>query len=337
MPFYQGYAPGMPGIGSTVYSRGRQIWLGLAGVQYLPIGGAIWSQASRDPDNFESAGNETEPETPPTSSTATDNIFQPPNAVGTVAPTSSVPGYSGVLRAGLLMGRVTNQGGTATFTGSGGFYRPSVLGILKTAVTGATTSVSVTPQCAFEVAREITANGGNVNLTIIGYDSQNSVMIYQSITATAATQTATTGTLTTSSFTPGSSANILPGAFICPRDGSQFPVTFIDEQFGLNVVDNFGNSLTSNTYTANTNLVYAAPFPRLPIAGGAVNVLNIVNYPSAALNNAIYGTANYTATQLALFQAWVKAQLNSAGQVTTSTTSPVNYGGRYTFSDDFNL
>jgi hypothetical protein len=312
--FQQSYAQSMPGIGPSTYSRGRAIWLGLAGVQYLPAGGIIASRISRDPDNFDSVtnqlgGNETEVGTA---------IVTPPNA------TTS---YVGILEAGLLMGRIGNQGGSVTNSlGVLGQYRPSIIGVTTAAVTaGATTSLTVTAQCATEVARLITVVGGNVSLNIVAIDTANSNrLVYTNITVTAASGT----TLTTSSFTPANTGAYAAGAFITPVDGSQYPVTFVDEQFGLNMLDGQLGSLTGNIYTGGATL-YQAPFPRIPIAGGTVNVANVVNYPTT------------TNTGYATLRAWIKASLNSAGGIgggstaTTVTTTSTNYGGRFMFSDDY--
>ncbi len=302
MPYNQGYAPGMPGIGPSLTARGRMIWFGMAGIQYLPAGGVINSSLSRDPDNYLSATagygeNETEPVGP----VVTPGVSNVPLVPGTLT------NYVNVLRAGLLMGKIT----------TGGLYRPSIIGLTTAAVSAAPhTTITVTAQCATEIARLIAVAGTSISLTIVGYNTVGTAIAVEAITAVSATGT----TLTISSFTPTGSGAYAAGAFICPADGSQYPVTFVDDQFGINVTDVYGNSLPMAG--ASGNAAFGAPFPRVAIAGGTVNVLNIVNYPT---------TVN---TGYATLRSWIKGNLNSAGGTGASAS---NYGGRYSFTDDFGL
>jgi hypothetical protein len=295
--FQQVNPASMPGIGSSTYTRGRAIWLGLAGVQYRPGGGLIASNLTRDPDNSETTGNETEPGVP---------------AVVPNATTS----YTGVLRAGLLMGKIGGQGGTVQDSiGVLGQYRNSILGVATATIASGASSVTVTAQCATEAARIRTLVGGNITLKLIGIDSTGALVSIAFTAITAASGTTITGTVGTISNSP-----MKVGAFITPADGSQYPVTFTDDQFGLNVVDGLGNSVTSNSIATGGTALYSVPFPRIPIQGGTVNVANLINYPTGTANNA------------SVLQAWIKASLNSAGGTTTGST---NYGGRFNFSDDY--
>ena len=325
MPFYQGIAPGMPGLGNTTYARGRMIWAGLAGIQYLPVGGIIASALSRDPDNWEGStnyGNETEPETPPTTA-ALSNIPQLPGAVNGAAPTGTLPGYAGVLRAGLLMGRIGGQGTTPTvatslsITAYKGMYRPSILGVTTATQATGQTSASVSASCYYEVARQYAL--GVTTFTMIGCQSGTlgTLVTGTMVLTTAPTLSGTTGTLTFSTMTNSPAQTMAIGAFVCPADDSQYPVTFVDEQFGLNMVDALGNTVDAGNSSSNSLAI--APFPRVPLAGGIVNVLNIVNYP--------------TSTLLAQIR-WLKACLNSGGSTTTTAT---NYGGKFNFTDDYGL
>jgi hypothetical protein len=225
-----------------------------------------------------------------------------------------------------------NSGGTTV----SGFYRPSIIGVLQAAAVSNASSITVTAATATELLRLYALGITTANL--IGYDSGNSTFRSAAITSITGgyggSGNATTITCTVATI---GSMSMLPGTFIVPNDGSQYPVTFVDEQFGLNVIDNYGNTVAAGNSSGN-NALYAAPFPRVPLAGGIVNVLNIVNYPSTALNS-LYGTANYTTAQLLTLSAWIKSNLNSGGGVTTvaSATGNVNYGGKFNFTDDYGL
>lgn len=304
MPFNQGYAPGMPGVGSSVFSRGRQIWAGMAGVQYLPIGGIIDTSVSRDIGNVVSstAGygeNMTEPAATPTTA-GVSNVALPPGAVAD---------YSGILRAGLLMGKITSAA-SGSVTSSIGKYRPSIIGTVLggsavgTPYASGETALRVSAATAAELQRLLTLAGASIALTIVGPPSAAGTVA--SISTTLSVVSGTVLTIT------NLAANMINGAFICPADGSQNPITFVDEQFGLNILDGRGNALTISG--ASGNSAYGSPFPRIPIAGGTVNVNNIVNYP--------------TDTSLI---TWVKSKLQSRGAVGTGS------GGTFSFTDDFGL
>jgi hypothetical protein len=327
MPFYQGYAPGMPGVGPTTYSRGRMIWAGLAGIQYLPVGGMIASALSRDPDNYEAStnyGNETEPETPPTTA-ALSNIPALPGALGQTAPTAYVASpYAGILRAGVLMGRITSTPtvvlcGT-TSTAYKGCYRPSILGVTTATMANSATSVTVNAACYAEVARLYAL--GITTFKVIGCQSGTlGTLVSGDIVLSTPFLTPGTLTLTFSASTNSPTQTIAAGAFVCPADGSQYPVSFVDEQFGLNILDNFGVGLTAGGMTSAgvSSPISVAPFPRVPLSGGMVNALNIVNYPAS--------------TMLAQI-AWLKGNLNSGGAIGLTAT---NYGGKFNFTDDYGL
>ncbi len=170
-----------------------------------------------------------------------------------------------VLRAGKLMGKIT----------SGGKYRPSIIGGINGAISGAAgiTSVTVIAAVATEVARLITVAGGNVNLKLTGPPAANGVVATTAITATAASGT----TITVTSVTLPS---LVTGSFITPADGSETPATFIYDLYGLKITDEFGVS-------QDTTLA------RFPVAG-LVDSSQLIDWPSD--------------TSL---QAWIWARLNS--------------------------
>ena len=298
---YQQFNPAsMPGIGNSTYARGRAIWLGLNGVRYLPIGAIIASNLSRDPDNTDTitnglGGNETEVGT---------SVVAPPNSAGI--------SYVGVLRAGLLMGKITT---VTNSLGVLGQYRNSIIAVVPGTVANGATTITLSANAATEMARLIGLGQTSYNLT--GWDNNGS----GAVTQTAFTAVSVSGTtLSISAISTPSSHTISAGAFIGSADGSQNPITFVDEQFGLNVVDAAtGLGIQMNNYTGGATL-YGAPFPRVPIAGGVVNVANIVNYPSAGNT----GQSN--------LQTWIKSQLLSGGQAGLTTPT---YGGDFDFSDAY--
>ena len=243
----------MPGIGSSLINLNRSVWLGRAGVQYLPGGGQIDGALARDLSNtaakWEAGG-----------------VALPPNAQST---------FFDTLQAGLLMGKIT----------TGGKYRNSIIGAIGTATSAATvTSITVPAAVATEVARLISQAAGNVNLKLIGPPTTTGTVATTAIVATAASGT----TLTVSSVTvPVCTAD----SFLTPADGSQTPITFVDELDGIRVSNASGTGITLQ-------------FPRIPIAGGVVNVANIPNYPTSPS-----------------LITWLKAQLNTLGD--------------FRFSDDY--
>jgi hypothetical protein len=126
---------------------------------------------------------------------------------------------SSVLRAGLLMGKVT----------TGGKYRPSIIGVTNGAISaGTVTSITVAAAVATEVARLIAVAAGNVSLRVFGPPSAAGTNAATTITVTAASGT----TLTISSAT-------LPAyvdkSLIQPTDGSQLPLTLIESPAGIDV------------------------------------------------------------------------------------------------------
>ncbi len=254
--FQQANPNEMPGVGESLLNLNRAVWLGRQGVQYNPGGGRIDGTLARDLSN--TAGQ-----------WEANGAALPPN-MAAVAGT-----FSNTLQAGLLMGVVT----------ASGKYRNSIIGAIGTAITaGTTTTITVPAAVAAEVARLITQAAGNVSLNLIGPPTASGTVATTAVTAVSATGT----TITISSEAlPACTAD----SFLCPNDGSQTPVSFIDEIDGIRVTDIYGNGI-------------AVQYPRVPIAGGVVNVANIPNYPTSAS-----------------LITWLKTQLNTKGS--------------FRFSDDF--
>ena len=240
------------------------------------------------------------------------NVVQPPNC------TTS---YTGILRAGLLMGKIYAGNPYA------GLYRPSIIGVTTATTAGGATSFTTTPQGAVEINRLYALNS-SVALNLVGEDAASPTTVQITSVATITAVNTSTGVVTCTVGTVNNGP-LKAGAFIVPNDGSQTPITFVDEQFGLNMVDALGNSLSMNVATG-VAAAYGAPFPRIPVGGGVINVSNIVNYPGS--------------TKL---QSWIKSCLQSAGAVGSASTGTsgaaetagssitVGSGGEFAFSDSF--
>lgn len=178
--------------------------------------------------------------------------FLPPGKIidGSLSRDTLNTGDLDVLRAGVLMGKIT----------TGGKYRPSIIGVTNGAITaGAATSITVLAAYATEVARLITVAGGNVSLKVTGPPAANGVVVTTAVTATAASGT----TITISSVTLPA---LVSGSFITPADGSETPLTFIYEQTGVKVTDNDAASID-------------VPFAKFPVSG-VVDSSVLVQWPS---------------------------------------------------------
>jgi len=292
--YYQSNPNDMPGLGSSILNMNRQIWLGRQGVQYLPGGGRIDGAASRDPSN----------------STAQWE------ASGASLPPGTAADYTTTLQAGLLMGVISSYAADAGVTltsASNTKYAPSVLGLVGgDNLAQNATAIKVPAAVGKEVLRRVGATG---NLTIIGPPTAGATNASFTVTLTSITQNNSTyWTLNVGSA--GLTAAVVAGSLICAADGTQNPVTFIDEEDGMRVTDPAGNSLTIQ-------------FPRVPIAGGMVNTANLINYTTGA---GITGTAAATITVDASVRKWIKAQLNSAGTAAVTAVGPT---GAFRFSDDY--
>lgn len=181
-----------------------------------------------------------------------------------------------LLRAGLLMGKVT----------TGGKYRPAVLGLLTGAVSaGSTTSLTVPASVAAEVARLIAVAGASVNLKLIGPPTAGGTVAVQAVTASAASGTA----ITISSVVL---AAAVVGSIVTPADGSQIPVNVIPNQTGISVQDTLGNSIDQ-------------AFGQF-LRGADLASAQIVNLVGDDFGN----------TTDVSVQAWIKTQLKGAGLFT---------------------
>lgn len=123
-----------------------------------------------------------------------------------------------VMRPGLMLGRT-----------SGNKLANSMIGVSQTAITGASsTSVTLTVPSATELVRWMGTSG---TFTITGPASANGTMHNETVTYSAVNLT--TGVVTISTTTN----SYVAGSFIGDTDGSQTPITFVDDGYGLRLPD----------------------------------------------------------------------------------------------------
>ena len=142
-----------------------------------------------------------------------------------------------VLRAGLLMGKLA----------TGGKYAPSVIAVTTGAYTSGGTTLAVRPAGAAEIARRVGVSGA-ATLKAIGPPSAAGTVVATPVTYSAVNTT--TGDVTVTSL----GVNKVAGTLITAADGSENPVTFIPDGYGLKVTDTDGVSQDT-------------PFPEVPIGG----------------------------------------------------------------------
>jgi len=162
------------------------------------------------------------------------------------------PGNSpdvGVLRAGLLMGKIT----------TGGLYAPSVYGVFASAYTSGGTTLNVGIPGAVELARRLGQSG---TLNAIGPPTANGTNAVTSVTFSAVN--VATGDITVSSL----GVNKVAGTLLTPSDGSEVPIAFIpDWEYPLQVIDQDGISIA------------AVDFPKLPVAA-VIDSPQLLPWPS---------------------------------------------------------
>lgn len=172
------------------------------------------------------------------------------------------------LRAGLIMGKITATG----------LYCPAIIGTLKTAHTGdSTTSMTVDAATAVEINR--IATSGVFQIT--GPPTANGTVAAVSISYSAVNTTTGVITITAEStyFVAGS---FIGGVHATASDGSEEPRLILADGYPIKVTD-----VDANSVNVETGQVYA---------GGYIDSSQIINWPSD--------------TSL---QAWLMAKLNSGG------------------------
>ena len=203
-----GYIPGLPRVGSVTKSVHRRVFL--SDIEWYLAGGRIIDGANAsDPGN-------------------TPDVF--------------------VLRAGLLMGKIT----------ASGLYGASIIDTTQGAYTAGGTSITLTAAGAAELVRRVGTSG---TFTLTGPPAAAGVVARSTVTYSAVNTT--TGVVTITS--PGIS--FISGSFVQPTDGSQDPVTLIPDGWGKTVLDI--DFLTR----------ISIPFDYFPV-GGLIQSSQIINWPS---------------------------------------------------------
>ena len=151
-----------------------------------------------------------------------------------------------VLLSGLLLGKIT----------SSGLYAPSILGVTTGAIAAGATSISVAAAVITELVRRIGSSG---TFKLTGPPVASGAVVTETITYSAASGTTITCTATTNAF--------IAGAFVQPTDGSESPLTFVPDGYGIPVLDFDGSSLDS------------VQLGEVPI-GGMIYSDRLVNWPS---------------------------------------------------------
>lgn len=150
-------------------------------------------------------------------------------------------GDLGVLRAGLIMGKVTTDDDWA----------PSILGVTTGAYTSGGTSMTVSAAQAVEIVRRVGATGALRWVgppTAGGTNAVSAAINYSAINTSS-------GVITTSDI----GADKVAGSFVTANDGTQTPRSFIPDGWGIKVVDFSGAS------------VAMVPWANVPIAGIVVS------------------------------------------------------------------
>lgn len=150
-----------------------------------------------------------------------------------------------VLRAGVLLGQIT----------ASDKYAPSIMGITTNAEAVGSTAVEAAAAVVTELVRRVGASG---TFKLIGPSVANGPVAIETVTYSAASGTSITVTALVNAFVAGS--------FIAPTDGSEIPLTFVPDGYGIKVTD---------TDDANLDV----QFPDFPI-GGVLESAQIVNWPS---------------------------------------------------------
>lgn len=200
------FVSGLPGISAIRTATPRIIFKGGNVEEWLPGGKIINAALSADPDNT---------------------------------------GATRVLRAGLLMGKITATG----------LYAPSVMGLSNAAYAAGATTLTITSQLSTELARRVGATG---TFKIVGPPGASGVVASETVTYSALGATTATITALGNSYVTGSP--------VMATDGSEDPISFIDKDHGIYVLDEFG---------AEQN----KPWPLVPIMATVIST-NIINYPA---------------------------------------------------------
>lgn len=152
-----------------------------------------------------------------------------------------------VLQPGLLMGIVSASAD----------YAPSILGVTTGAVVGGTTTtITAAAAVVTELVRRIGSTG---TFKLTGPPTAGGITVTETVTYSAASSTNITVTAPTNNF--------ISGSFIQPSDGSETPITFIPDGYGIPVAEFDGTVLAQ------------VQFPELPVTG-VVEESQLIFWPS---------------------------------------------------------
>lgn len=163
------------------------------------------------------------------------------------------------LRAGLILGKIT----------SGGYYANSILGLTSGALTTVATTLNVPVATAVELVRRV-GDSGTFKLT--GPPTAAGTVATSTVTYSAVDTTTGAVTITATGVA------FVAGSLVQPTDGSETPLTFIDDGYGIVIPDD------------DTD----AEMPFFPV-GGVVDSSQLIDYPADAS-----------------LKTWLKQQLSTA-------------------------
>jgi hypothetical protein len=153
-----------------------------------------------------------------------------------------------ILRAGVLMGKIT----------ASGKYAPSFIGKTTADYTSGATSLTVSPATAVEIVRRVGATGA-----LLGWGAPTATGTVVSFAIVYSAVNVTTGVLTITNI----GANVDEGCLIGAGDGSIIPVAVIGDGYGIKVTDEDAASID-------------VPFNPMVI-GGILDVTQVINWPDA--------------------------------------------------------
>jgi hypothetical protein len=159
--------------------------------------------------------------------------------------TSNVTNYD-TLEAGLMMGKLST-----------GKYAPSAFGVTAAALTTIATSLSVGVPASIEILRRVGASG---NIQLVGPPSTAGTVAV----ATVAFSAVNTSTGVLAITATGTAFAV--GSLVQPSDASNVIRTFTDAEDGIHVTFEGSN--------------YDIQFPRIPVAGGVVDIAGLTFYSS---------------------------------------------------------
>lgn len=205
---FYGTVVGKPGIYAGYQATHRAVMKG-APDWWLPGGATISGTASRDPGNAPDVG---------------------------------------VLRPGLILGKITASGKLA----------PSFIDVTQAAAAASATTITLTAAGATELVRRVGATG---NLRLTGPPSAGGTVAVSAAVAYSAVNT-TNGNVTTAALP----AAYVAGSYVSAADGSENPLTFVWDGWGIPVLD-------FNQVSQDVDM------GKLPI-GGSVRAVMLIPWPT---------------------------------------------------------